>query len=353
MIRLASLVLAITLFGAADAGAARLEAHTDVARATITARDDAFAVSSPPPFLEDLPAGRYLLSVASEGRLVGSCVLDADRGITLRGSRWSRTLSSAVLPGSGQWRDDSWWSGAVVGGSVAVLLARALDLDAEAGGKRDGSDVGSGRSDPELLRLSRDARALEATRDDYLMLAGGFYLANVVDALVRRGALRFRETSPGVVTAGYEPTSVAEAALLSTVWPGLGQVRHGSLGRGRVWNALVLGMAIFWAEARDRVEESRSDRDVFVATNSPDDAEYFESLARLQSEVEEKKVVARNVVYVGVALWAYNIVDAALVARRSVADSGEMVRNDGEGSRWSVTPGLVGENAGLVLGWKF
>jgi hypothetical protein len=54
-----------------------------------------------------------------------------------------------------------------------------------------------------------------------------------------------------------------------------------------------------------------------------------------------------------VGIWAYNIADAAFTARRGVADSGEMVRNDEEPRSWSVSPGLVGQNAGVVLDVKF
>ena len=63
--------------------------------------------------------------------------------------------------------------------------------------------------------------------------------------------------------------------------------------------------------------------------------------------------MARTAVYVAVGIWAYNIADAAFVARGAVADSGVMVRNDGEPLGWTVSPGLVGENAGLVLDVKF
>lgn len=354
MTRSAALALALGLLAATPAGATRLEVHTDVSRSVIAARNDRFATSGPPPFVVDLPAGRYELSISTDGRPVGTTVIDADYGIHLRGGPATRTAMSAVLPGAGQWRDDSWWSGAVVGGSVAALFGSALYHDAKAGSKREEADV-----DPsipltdDLIRLGFDARTLEATRDDYLILGGIFYLGNVADALVTRGAIQFRETAPGVVTATYEPAGVGETMLLSAAWPGLGQARQGSIARARVWNFLMVSAAIFWAETENQVEKARSNRDFYKRVADPSDPAYYETVARRQADLNDQKALARTALYVVAGLWAYNIVDAGLLTRREVADSGQLVRNDGEGSSLSVTPGWVGETPGLVLGWKF
>ena len=61
VMRATSLVLALVLLSAAPAAATRLEVHTDVTRATITAQGERYAESSPAPFVADLPAGRYVL----------------------------------------------------------------------------------------------------------------------------------------------------------------------------------------------------------------------------------------------------------------------------------------------------
>jgi hypothetical protein len=353
VIRTAALVILFAVLATAPARATRLEVHTDVSRATIAVQNDRFAASSPPPFVNDLPAGRYELTISSDGRRVGGYVIDVDRGITLRGARLSRTVTSAILPGAGQWRDDSWWSGAVVAGSVGLPVGFAIYYNVKAGSKRDEADVGDVPSTPGILRLEYDARALEKTRDAYLVVGGAFYVGNVLDAVVRRGAIRFRETSSGAVAATYEPSGVVQSMLLSAAWPGLGQVRQGSFGRARVWNTLLLGAGFFWAEARSQVEKAVSNRDFFEDTNSSSSPGYYEELARLESTVDEQKAVARIGAYVAVGVWAYNIIDAAFVTRGATADSGEMVRNDAEESSWTFTPGMVGESPGLVLGRKF
>lgn len=353
MIRSASLVLALSLLTAVPAAATRLEVHTDVTRATVAIQNERFAYSSPPPFATDLPAGRYDLSITANGRRVGGYLVDIDGGVHLRGGRWTRLTYSAVLPGSGQWRDDSWWSGLTTGGSVALLVGRAVYFNVKSGSKKDEADVSGVPLSDELRRLAYDADVLEKTRDDYLLLSGIFYAGNVLDAAVRRGAMSFRETSPGVIRASYEPTGVLQSMGLSALWPGLGQVRQGNVGRARVWNGLMLGAAYFWAEAQNLVEEAKADRDFYDASHTAADDGYYETMARLGSDIDEQKAVARSAVYVAAALWAYNIADAGLVTRQAATDSGEMVRSDGEPRSWSVTPGLVGQGAGLVLGWKF
>lgn len=338
---------------ACPAGATRLEVHTDVTRASITVQNDRYAISGVPPFVTDLPAGRYRLSVLSNGRKLGAYTLDVEQGIHLRGSRRSRTFSSAVLPGSGQWRDDGWWSGAVTGGAVALMLGRAVYFNVRAGSLREESDVGDIPITDDLIRTGLDVVVEESTRDDYLFLAGGFYLANVIDAFVRRGSIRFTEAAPGVVTARYRPTGVGQSMLLSALVPGLGQVRQGAVVRARVWNTLAVGTAYFWAQAQRLVYKAESNVEFFQRTNDSSDPTYFEQLARLESSVDEQRAVARSAVYVGLGIWAYNIADAAFAARRATADSGEMVRNDGEESSWSLGPGFVGRDAGIVFGLKF
>jgi hypothetical protein len=352
VIRLTCLCLVLSAFLAGPASAERLEVHSDVTRATITVQNDQFAVSAPPPFEEDLPAGRYRLSVLADGRRVGRYTIDVENGIRLRSTRVSRTISSAVLPGSGQWRDDAWWSGAVTGGGVALMLGRALYFNVKAGSAEEEADVGGTPSD-ELIRIGLDAEVHRATRDDYLFLAAGFYAANVIDAAVRRGPVRFTERAPGVVEARYMPTSVGQSMLLSAVVPGLGQVRQGSVGRGRIWNTLAIGTAYFWAQSQRQVEKARANVRYLEATGTPSDPGYAERLARLESDVDEQEAVARTAVYLAIGIWAYNIADAAFVARGAVADSGVMVRNDEESRDWTLSPGLVGENAGLVFDVKF
>lgn len=352
MIRPSILALALIVMTALPATAERLEVHTDVTRATITVQNSRFAVSGPPPFVEDLPSGRYRLMVGADGRRLGSYTLDVENGIHLRGSRLSRGISSAILPGSGQWRDDGWWSGAVTGGAVALMTGRAVYFNVKAGGLREETDVDGPRSD-ELIRVGLDAEVHEATRDNYLFLAAAFYAANVLDAAVRRGPVRFTETAPGVVSAQYQPTGVGQTMLLSALVPGLGQVRHGSLMRARVWNAITVGTAYFWAQAERQVEKAESDVRFLKQTSGPGDPGFAEQLARLEADVDEQEAVARTAVYMAIGIWAYNIADAAFVARRGSADSGEMVRNYEEPRGWTLSPGLVGQNAGVVLDIKF
>lgn len=344
------LVLALV---AAPATATRLEVHSDVTGAQITVQNRLYAESGPPPFFTDLPAGRYLLSVSATGRRLGYYALDIDTGVHLRSTRWSRIGGSAVLPGSGQWRDDGWQSGLTMAGSVASLLGRALYLNARAGTLREEAEAANVPVTDDLIRLGYDLEVYEASRDDYLFLTGAFYIGNLLDAAVRRGPIRFRETAPGVVTVAYRPTGVGQSMLLSALWPGLGQVRQGSVGRARIWNLFFLGTAFWWGEAQNNVEKARSDRNYFTATNSDTDPGYYEDLARLEANVNDKEAVSRIAIYTGIALWAYNIVDAALVTRRAVANSGEMVSNDPESSGWTFAPGLVGQSAGVVLGKKF
>jgi hypothetical protein len=352
--RLACLALALVVVIAYPAHAAtRVEVHTDVTRGQISFQNKAYAVSGPAPFVTELPAGRYQLFVSTGGRKLGTYVVDVDHGIHLRGGRWSRMASSALIPGSGQFRDDGWFSGTVVGGSVVSLLGRAIYLDTKAGGLREESDPGNIPPSDGLRRLAYDAEVLERSRDDYLILSGAFYIANLVDGVVRRGSIRFREAGPTAITGQYLPTGTGQTMLLSALWPGLGQMRQGRVNRARVWNLASLSVAFFWGEAQNKVERARSDRDFFAETNSPSDPGYYETLGRLQGDVQEQEAVTRTIGYVGLAVWAYNMVDAALVSRQATADSGEMVSNDREQSSWSVAPGLVGENAGLVLGWKF
>ena len=354
MNRLACLTLALVVIVACPAhGATRLEVHTDVTRGQITIQNKAYAVSGPAPFVTELPSGRYQVFVSTGGRKLGTYVVDVDHGVHLRGGRLSRMASSALIPGSGQFRDDGWFSGVVVGGSVVSLLGRAIFLGTKAGSLRSESDLSNIPPSDGLKRLGFDADVLESSRDDYLILAGGFYIANLVDGFVRRGSIRFREAGPGVITAQYRPTGTGQTMLLSAVWPGLGQMRQGSVTRARLWNMFSLGVAFFWGEAQNKVYRARSDRDFFGETNSPSDPGYYETLARLQGDVQEQEAVTRTIAYVGLAAWVYNLVDAALVSRHATADSGEMVRNDQEPSSWSVAPGLVGEDAGLVLAWKF
>lgn len=352
MIRLICTALAFLALTALPAAAERLEVHTDVTRATVTVQNSRYAVSGPPPLVEDLPAGRYRLSVSSAGRSLGSYTIDVDQGIHLRGSRLSRTISSAILPGSGQWRDDGWWSGAVTGGAVALMLGRAVYFNVKAGGLNEETDVEGPLTD-DLIRVGLDAEVHESTRDDYLFLAAGFYVANVLDAAVRRGPMRYTETAPGVVAARYRPTGVGQTMLLSALVPGLGQVRQGSVTRARVWNTLAVGTAYFWAQAQRQVEKARSDVRYLEMTGDPGASDYDERLARLEADVNEQEAVARSAVYVALGIWAYNIADAAFVARRGTADSGEMVSNSGEQRSWTVSPGLVGQNAGVVLDIKF
>ena len=61
------------------------------------------------------------------------------------------TISSAVLPGSGQWRDDAWWSGAVTGGAVALMLGRAIYFNVKAGGLREETEVPGDPSDETVI----------------------------------------------------------------------------------------------------------------------------------------------------------------------------------------------------------
>ena len=352
MIRLSSIALALFVLTAVPAGAERLEVHTDVSRATISVQNDRFAVSGPPPFVEDIPSGRYRLFVDADGRRLGTYTLDVDHGIHLRGSRLSRGLSSAILPGSGQWRDDSWWSGAVTGGAVALMLGRGVYFNVKAGGLREESDVQGPPTDG-LIRIGLDAQVEEATRDNYLFLAGGFYAANVIDAFVRRGPVRFTETGEGVVTARYRPTGVGQSMLLSAVVPGLGQVRQGHVVRARVWNTLAVGVAYFWAQAERQVEKAKANVQYHQLTGDPAAPGFNEDLARLEASVDEQEAVARSAVYLALGIWAYNIADAAFVARRATADSGEMVSNYEESRGWTLSPGMVGQNAGLVFDVKF
>ena len=132
MIRASSIALAFVVMSALPAAAERLEVHSDVSRATITVQNQRLAISGPAPFSEDLPSGRYRLLVSSDGRRLGSYTVDVDDEIHLRGSRLSRGISSAILPGSGQWRDDGWWSGAVTGGGVALMMGRAVYFNVKA-----------------------------------------------------------------------------------------------------------------------------------------------------------------------------------------------------------------------------
>jgi len=335
------------------ASATRLQVRTDVTRAQITFQNGRYAVSGQAPFTTDLPAGRYELSIAVGGRRLGGYLVDVDGGVHLRGGRGTRTLSSAILPGSGQWRDDGWWSGVTVGGSMASLLGRAVYLNARAGNLREQFEGAGVPPSDGLVRIGHDLSVHEASRDDYLILAGAFYAGNVADALVRRGSIRFREAGPGVVTASYAPTGVGQTMLLSLLWPGLGQTRQGAIGRARLWNLAMLGTAFFWGEARNNVEKARSDLNFFRDTNSSSDTGYFETLARLESDVNDEEALARTAGYIGVVLWAYNIVDAALVTRRSVADSGDMVRNDTADEGWTLRAAPFGSGASAVLSRKF
>lgn len=352
MIRPICLALAFLALMALPAAAERLEVHTDVTRATVTVHNKSFAVSGPPPFVEDLPAGRYRLSIEASGRSLGQYTVDIDNGVHLRGSTLSRTISSAILPGSGQWRDDGWWSGAVTGGAVALMLGRAVYFNVKAGSLQEETDVSGPKSD-DLIRTELDAEVHEQTRDDYLFLAAGFYAANVIDAAVRRGPMRFTETAPGVVTARYRPTPVWQSMALSAVVPGLGQARQGSVVRARVWNTLSVATAYFWAQAQRQVHKAESNVRYFERTNDPGNPDYDAQLARLRADVDEQDAVARTATYLALGIWAYNIADAAFVARRGVADSGEMARNYEESRGWSLSPGLVGENAGVVLNVNF
>ena len=138
----------------------------------------------------------------------------------------------------------------------------------KAGSAEEESDVG-GTPSNELIRIGLDAEVHRSTRDDYLFLAAGFYAANVIDAAVRRGPVRFTERAPGVVEARYMPTNVGQSMLLSAVVPGLGQVRQGSVGRGRVWNTLAVGTAYFWAQAQRQVEKARANVRYLEATGNP------------------------------------------------------------------------------------
>jgi hypothetical protein len=241
----------------------------------------------------------------------------------------------------------------VTGGAVALMLGRSVYFNVRAGSLREEADVGDIPITDDLIRTGLDVVVEESTRDDYLYLSAGFYAANVIDAYVRRGAIRFTEAAPGVVTARYRPTGVVQSMLLSALVPGLGQVRQGSLVRARVWNGLAVATAYFWAQAQRQVYKAESNVDFFRLTNDSSDPGYFEQLARLESDVDEQEAVARTAVYLAVGIWAYNIADAAFTTRRATADSGEMVRNDGEESSWSLGPGLVGKDAGIVFGLKF
>ena len=354
MNRLACLALLLVVVATSPALAAtRVEVHTDVTRAQITFQNKAYAASGPPPYVTELPSGRYRLFVSTGGRKLGQYTVDVDHGVHLRGGRWSRAGSSMLIPGSGQFRDDGWFSGIVMGGSVVSLLGRGVYLNTRVGSLEEEIDIGDIPPSDGIRRLAHDVDVLKQTRDDYFILTGGFYIANIIDGFVRRGSIRFRETGPGVITARYRPTGTGQTMLLSAVWPGLGQLRQGSVTRARLWNMFSLGVAFFWAESRNKVAEAESNRDFFAETNSPSDSGYYETLGRLEGDVKEQEAVTRTIGYVGLASWVYNLVDAALISRKATADSGEMVRNDQESSSWTVTPGPVGESAGLVLTMKF
>ena len=354
MSRIAILALLLASLTATAASATRLEVHSDITRGQVTLQNRAYSNSGPAPFVTDLPAGRYDLFISQDGRRLGGYVVDIDRGVHLRGGRWTRFGSSALLPGSGQFRGDGWLSGVMVGGSVAGLLGRSVYLNTKAGDLRDQLEGAGGALSDELVRAKHEASALERTRDNYLILTGAFYAGNLMDGIVRRGSIRFRETGSGVITARYRPVSTTQTVLLSALWPGLGQVRQGSITRARMWNLFSVGVAVFWGEAQQQVENARADRDTYVETHTPADPGFYETAARFEGGVNEQQAVARTAAYMALVGWAYNLVDAALVARRSSADAGAMASNsDEEPSSWSFAPGLVGKNVGMVLNWSF
>lgn len=393
MRRFLSLFLLVTLPAVAEAQTTPLRVTSDVANAEIVVRGVEGAHSGPAPLLlEDLVPGFYDVYLYREGRRLSQAQLVVDqRSVGRKGTRGSRTILSAMVPGMGQWRDFRTRDAAVPLVSVGLTGIRALQFHSQRGqasqeldawlaigpedrtfpdavpyddnGTEDTGDDTEAIPANAALRYAKITADLEdgvwleeQTRNDYLMLAGVLHAGNILTANVARGSYRMDLSSSNSLAARYRPPSKATVLGLSALWPGLGQTRAGHSTRGLVWNAASAIAGMYIVEAiRDRDEEQvrvwTLDRQIEVEEDELG-APASGTLAQQALAVRDLESARqkRNGFLIGAGvLWALNVLDAFLIG-----DTEPVERVTGQASTgWTTQVATVGGAPGLVLSRRF
>lgn len=346
----------------------------DAFRATTEVRDGEFVLegrgyhrsSMAPLVIQDLPAGRYWLTIYRDRKELSKIRLDSGRHLSLEERRGSRAALSTVVPGLGQYRDLNFFSALVPFLEVGFGLTQTVRFASEVGNKKDYRDrlLALPPSDPQLedewklavARSKDDLWLAERARNQYGILTAYFHVGNILHAASRRGPLRFRLTGTNSVSVDYDPPSRPWVGVLSALYPGLGQTRMGRETRGLVWSgaAFVVGVGLVEAQRElDYREVQVGDLTRRAQLERQSGGISTGTLLRL-SESESDRDSAkgrRNGVLVGLgALWLLNIADAVFLS-----DLPPVPLEDGRiaGVQLHLEPAWVGEAPGLALSGSF
>jgi len=299
--------------------------------ATIVLRHQAgVSASAPASFCALEPGREYKLTVMRpdfEVRTLKFSFPEYGKPTQFSGIRIGTLVQSMVLPG---WGQKSLGESARTFETIAVLTAGGFkiaqaysDYDA-ARDKREALAQAVIDADTEemLEALSAEAertgKVANAHRDNTLRtvaLTGYEYLQNLVETFLlaappkaeRLEGSNFKVTTPG--------KSRSRAAVQSMFFPGMGQRYVGNGGRGFLFRAGFMVVALYWIDAMFQYDIAKIDYDLayqeFQSATSVEEREAARVVANAQHEiVADREHDAYEFAVAAGALWLAGVIDA-------------------------------------------
>ena len=350
-------VLALSAFGVAGSAVAET-LHTTPPGARVEFRGQLTLSGAAPIPLDDLPAGRYRLTLEGKG-------LPSVRARLLRapGGRMVLTrqegLSSFLLPpGPAHWRNGERARGillfaAGLGFGGAALIQESTrsnasgDLDRALVTYGDAvSTAGIAAARLEVRRAALRADDGAELRDLWTAMAAAVWVGSALESWLLTPVPRLRYDGTGEVVLSAAPASGFGAAVRSVIVPGAGQRYMGHAARGNRFTAAMALLGAATITVHGAYLKKR--RDQVLAQERYDLAATDVEASRLRRTLEDAASSARdmdrarNIVFgATAALYLWNILDAAHLAAEETLPAG---------MSWRVQPRADGIRAGLA--WR-
>ncbi len=346
----------------------------DAFRATTVVKDGEFVLegrglhrsSMAPLVIQDLPAGRYWITLYRDREKLSKIRMDSGRVLELDDRRGSRAILSTVFPGLGQLRDLDFFSALVPFLEVSSALTQTLRFSSDADNAQDKLNrlLGAEPSDPDdqerweiaVSTTSGEVWVAEQARNNYGIATAYFHVGNILNAAVRRGPLRFQLSGKNSVAVNYVPPSRPWVGALALLYPGLGHTRMGHETRGLIWSGVSFFgvMGLIEAQREYDYRQTVVDTELVRAQQEIDSGgltqETLAALAAAESEEDSAKGL-RNGFMIGLgAVWLLNIADAVFLS-----DLPPIPLNDGSiaGIQMHVEPSWFGDGPALALVGSF
>lgn len=188
---------------------------------------------------------------------------------------------------------------------------------------------------------------------------------NILKAVVMIGLFLILLTKPiGVVFAQDEEgfvrrsiVSKTDAIVLSVIFPGLGQMTAGQTYKGISFFLAETVSLIFTINAHENYKTKNKvyDKDMTEYNNLEDRGDYrvarkqFEDLEDRSNELDDLNMIRNTALIVGVAVYAYNIIDSIFFSPSSI----ESRRADNSNGHIVVNSTIIDRTPGILLSKSF